>query len=539
MRKIALGVLVTLVFLGIAVASAEISTEGVPVEVAGHSLFLLHSGVGSFTAVDRARTVNSRLEAALLSPPANNAVVTKKSDLGILILVGSEPIIAVTEADARAEGVGAEALADRWASAIRQGLLQSRAERDRETLLGRVLIGGAVIVSSLFLLVLLARGRRFLLKWLIERRGRIPAFHFKGLELVSTRRIFRGVTFAISLTFLAVMLFVCIAALLLVFVQFPATRRYAYQVFLWLWDPLVNIGKGALGYLPNLFYILVIVIVTRLILRGIGFIFDQAHRGVISLEPWIHDDVALPTSQIVKTVLIILALFFIAPLIPGTGSTAARGISVMLGLMVSFGSTSTVGNLIAGVVLTYMRPFKLGHRVKIGDTTGDVIERTFLYTKLLTIKNEEVIVPSLQALGGAMVNYSAEGAERNLILHTTVTIGYDAPWRKVHELMIHAAERTANVLKEPKPFVLQTSLNDFFVSYQLNAYTDQPNKMATIYAELHENIQDSFNEGGIEIMSPHYFQLRDGNTTTIPDKYRSPAYQPQRFRVDNATTLGR
>ena len=301
---------------------------------------------------------------------------------------------------------------------------------------------------------------------------------------------------------------------------------------------MVNIRKGIIGYLPNLFYILVIAVVTRVIIRAIGFIFDQAHRGAISLEPWIHADVARPTSQIIKAVLIILAIFFIAPLIPGTGSTAARGISVILGLMVSFGSTSTVGNLIAGIVLTYMRPFNLGHRVKIGDTTGDVIEKTFLYTKILTIKNEQVIVPSLQALTGTIVNYSAEAVDRTLILYTTVTIGYDAPWRKVHELLIRAAERTADVLKEPKPFALQTSLNDFFVSYQLNACTNRPNRMATIYSELHQNIQDSFNEGGIEIMSPHYFQLRDGNSTTIPGQYRNPDYRAPRFLVNVSGTTG-
>jgi small-conductance mechanosensitive channel len=301
---------------------------------------------------------------------------------------------------------------------------------------------------------------------------------------------------------------------------------------------LVNIGKGIVGYLPNLFYILVIAVVTRAIIRAIGFIFDQAHRGTISLEPWIHSDVARPTGQIIKAVLIILAIFFVAPLIPGTGSTAARGISLILGLMVSFGSTSAVGNLVAGMVLTYMRPFKLGHRVKIGDTTGDVIEKTFLYTKILTIKNEEVIVPSLQALSGTMVNYSAEAVDRRLILYTTVTIGYDAPWRKVQELLIRAAETTADVLKEPKPFVLQTSLNDFFVSYQLNACTDRPNSMATIYSELHKNIQDSFNENGIEIMSPHYFQLRDGNSTTILREYRASDYGTSRFLVNVTGTSG-
>jgi small-conductance mechanosensitive channel len=295
--------------------------------------------------------------------------------------------------------------------------------------------------------------------------------------------------------------------------------------------------RGVIGYLPSLFYILVIVLVTRLVLRGIGFVFEQAHRGVISLEPWLHRDLALPTASIIKAVIVVLALFFIAPLIPGTGTTAAQGITVLLGLMVSFGSTSTVGNLIAGIVLRYMRPYYEGDRVRLGETLGDVVERRFLYTKLLTAKNEEVIVPSLQILGKEMINYSSRAKEHGLILHTTVTIGYDAPWRKVHELLIRAAERTTHILKEPKPFVLQTSLDDWYVSYQINAYTDQPNKMASIYAELHQNIQDSFNEGGVEIMSPHYLNLRDGNGTTIPVDYRDKSYRPGRFLVE-AETVG-
>jgi small-conductance mechanosensitive channel len=180
-----------------------------------------------------------------------------------------------------------------------------------------------------------------------------------------------------------------------------------------------------------------------------------------------------------------------------------------------------------------MRPFQLGERVLIGGTTGDVIERTFLYTKVLTIKNEEVIVPSLTALGGSMTNYSVRARAQGLILHTSVTIGYDAPWRQVHELLIRAADRTAHVLKEPRPFVLQTALDDFYVNYQINAYTDQAARMAQIYSELHENIQDSFNEAGVEICSPHYRQLRDGNSTTVPAEYLDKGYEPPRFRVEN------
>ncbi len=530
-------VIMAILFLNPSEMRGQNTTNPVPVQVAGEALFALHSGVGSFSASERAQAINRRLETILLSPRAGIQPTIQKSDLGVLILIGNEPIISVTEADARAEGLGQEALADRWASVIHGGLLRGSAQRSRETLPRRMLIVGGVIFVSFALLTILARMRRRLTQWLAKRRDRIPTVRFRGLELVSAERIYSGTSTLVVLVSLGVSLLLILAALLLIFGQFPATRGYAYQVFLWLWQPLVNIGKGILDYLPHLFYILVIAVVARVILRGITYVFEQAHRGAISLEPWVHSDVARPTSQIVKAILIVLALFFIAPLIPGTGSTAARGISVILGLMVSFGSTSTVGNLIAGIVLTYMRPFQLGDRIRIGDTTGDVLEKTFLYTKVLTIKNEEVIVPSLLALGGSMVNYSAKALQRRLILHTSVTIGYDAPWRRVHELLIRAAERTSEICSDPKPFVLQTSLNDFFVSYQLNAYTDQPGRMAMIYSELHQNIQDSFNEGGIEIMSAHYFQLRDGNPTTIPAEYRAPDYRPPRFLVDAAGTF--
>lgn len=181
----------------------------------------------------------------------------------------------------------------------------------------------------------------------------------------------------------------------------------------------------------------------------------------------------------------------------------------------------------------YMRPFRMGERVRIGDTVGDVIERTFLYTKVLTIKNEEVIVPSLTAFSSPMINYSSRAQGPGLILHTGVTITYDMPWRRVHELLLRAAEQTSDIVKDPKPFVLQTSLDDFYVRYEINAYTNRATRMAQIYSELHQNIQDRFNEAGVEICSPHYRQLRDGNTTTIPEEYRAKDYQSPRFQVES------
>ena len=531
MRKVRLFLLAS-GFLFSTVLFGQEPTAGAPVRIEGQTVLVLHSGVGSFSAFERAHAVEQRLQDVLNSPTASHETSVQKTDLGLVIQIGDKPILSVTPGDEKAEKVAGEVLADRWARAIQEGMEQAKSQKASRGLWRRLLNAAIVLVLALLAGLLVRRGRSASKRWLEARRDRVPTLRFRGLELVSRESMYGGLEHFLSILSLTLLLVIAAGALLLIFEQVPATQRYARQVFLWIWDPLAVIFWGVVGYLPNLFYILVIILVIRFVMRGVGFIFEQAHRGVISLEPWVHRDVARPTAQILKALLIVLALFFIAPLIPGTGTTAAQAITVLLGLTVSLGSTSTVGNAIAGIVLTYMRPFQLGDRVQIGETTGDVVERTFLYTKILTIKNEEVMVPSLQVISRAMINYSARARESGLILHTSVTIGYDAPWRKVHELLLRAADRTANILKKPQPFVLQTSLDDWYVSYQLNACTDQPNLMALTYAELHQNIQDAFNEGGVEIMSPHYYQLRDGNTTTVPADYRPQGYQADRFRVE-------
>jgi small-conductance mechanosensitive channel len=531
MRKLRAIVLVISFSVLSITAAAQESRPSAAVQIGGRTLFVLHAGVGSFTPEERAQAVNERLRTILASPLASIKVGVEKSDMGVTVSNEGKPIVAVTDADARAEKVSADVLAGQWAVTIQNALSQARSDKFQATLWRRVLTTGAALAGAFLAFLIFYRGRKRLLVWVESRRTHVPKIHLRGLILLSAEQLYGGLVRALWLVYAGALIVVAVGTLLLVFEQIPATQQYARQVLLWIWNPLVKIFWGAVGYLPNLFYILVIIAVTRLAIRGLSFIFDRAEHGVISLEPWIHQDVARPTRQILRAILIVLALFFIAPLIPGTGTTAAQGITVLLGLMISFGSTSTVGNIIAGVVLTYMRPFQIGDRVKIGDTTGDVVEKTFLYTKVLTIKNEEVTVPSLLVLGTATVNYSAKAQNSGLILHTSVTIGYDAPWRKVHELLLRAADRTADVLKAPKPFVLQTSLDDWYVSYQINALTDQPNKMAVIYSDLHQNIQDSFNEGGVEILSPHYMQIRDGNATTIPTDYLKN-YEPPRFLVE-------
>jgi small-conductance mechanosensitive channel len=263
----------------------------------------------------------------------------------------------------------------------------------------------------------------------------------------------------------------------------------------------------------------------------VGLFFRQIEQARI-VFPNFPPEWADPTYKIVRLLLIAFGLIVVFPYLPASDSAAFAGVSVFAGILLSLSSSSAISNAIAGVVLTYTGAFRLGDRVKLGDNFGDIVETSMLATRVRTIKNEDVTIPNSLVLNGAMINYSRQASTLGLILHTSVTIGYDAPWRKIHDLLIEAALATPGVLREPRPFVWQTALNDFYVTYEINAYTATPRDMITIYAELHANIQDAFYAAGVEIMSPHFTALRDGNTVAIPDSARPAGYRAPAFRVE-------
>ena len=358
----------------------------------------------------------------------------------------------------------------------------------------------------------------------------IKSVKVKNLEILSDERILEAVKFGIKIGrfFFLILLFYFYITLL--FSLFHFTRNWASTLFGYIINPLGNVVISFIKFLPHLFTILVIVFVTRYVIKFIKFIFAEIERETVTFVKF-PTEWAQPTYKIVRFLVIVFSAIVIFPYIPGSNSSFFRGISIFLGILFSFGSTSAVANIVGGVVLTYMRPFKVGDRVKIADTVGDVIEKTLLGTHLRTIKNVDVTVPNSMVLGSHIVNYSSSAKQKGLILHTRVTITYDAPWRKIHELLKNAASITENVLREPEPFILQTALDDFFVHYELNVYTNKPNIMTTIYSDLHQNIQDKFNEAGIEIMSPHFTGVRDGNKIQIPDDYLPKNYDPPPFRI--------
>lgn len=416
---------------------------------------------------------------------------------------------------------------------VAQGLDQARA------LLGTRLAGLpaqillALAVTGVLVLLLRLIGGSFpkmyarIESW---RGTRIRSLYLQRVEILSADRITDLLVRLARYTRVAVVLVVLYFYASLVFSFFPQTQALAATLFNSAAAALRGAWQAFVSFLPDLFLIAVIIVLTRYVIKFVRFIFEEIGKGTIAL-PGFYRDWAEPTYRIVRLLILALAGVMIFPYLPGSATPAFQGMSIFFGFLISLGSTSVVANVVAGVVLTYTRAFEVGDRVRIADTMGDVVEKTLLVTRVRTIKNVDITIPNAMVLASHIVNFSTSARTAGLILHTTVTIGYDVPWRKVHELLISAARATEHVQQDPAPFILQTALNDFNVGYELNAYTDEPNLMAAIYSDLHQNIQDKFNEAGIEILSPHFTALRDGHQPGIPEDYLPEGHTQPAFRV--------
>ena len=513
-------------------ASSATDDSQAPVMLDGKQLFMVQERVYSFSPAERAKRISAKL-ARLLRDPLFSASSITTSDGATTtdILAGDLIIMSVTDRDAWAEGRPRQETASLFAQQMRTAL----EAHVREYSLHSIMIGVLYsLLTTLALIIILIAFRRLFPRLYTKidslRGTRIRSIRIQSFEILHEDRIaaimisiLRGVRVVLTLA-----LFYFYVPIIFSF--FPWTRGYAAKLLHYLYTPIVSLGQAIANYLPNLFFIVVIAVVTHFVNRFSRLLFAEIGKVAITI-PGFYADWAEPTYKIVRFLIISFALIAAFPYLPGSESPAFKGVSIFFGVLVSLGSTSAVANIISGVILTYTRAFKIGDRVKISDTVGDVTEKTLLVTRIRTSKNADITIPNAMVLGSHITNFSSSARDYGLILHTSVTIGYDAPWRTVHELLIAAALKTENILELPAPFVLQTALNDFYVTYELNAYTDTPQKMVRIYSELHQNIQDRFNEAGVEIMSPHYAQIRDGNRTTIPDAYLDAGYEPGGIRI--------
>lgn len=507
------------------------STVGVDVVLDEEPLFRLYGSLGSFSPAERAQAVERRLVAIASNPDFRVAdIQVQESEGASNIMIGNRAIAGILDADARAVERDRASLARDCADRIRGAIVEYRRSRSSGAIVRGVAVALGATVAFVGLLLLMAWLQRRIAKALQGRRNRDR----RQIRILKTFELPRGwivriVLWLVGAARVALALMLAYTYLAIVFAQFPGTSRFGNRLLGHVVGEIQRFWTAFLDYSPNLLTIALIGVVTHYILKALYTVAHEVENGRLPLGA-IDRDLAMPTFKIVRFFALALAAVAIIPYIPGSGSSAFQGVSVFIGLMFSLGSTGAIGNMVAGLILTYMRPFRVGDRVEILGNVGDVIERSLLVTRLRTIKNEEVTLPNSSVLGTHIVNYSAHPKDQGVLLHSTVTIGYDAPWRKVHEVLIEAAKASSDILETPSPFVLQTALNDFYVSYEINAATSRPDRMAAIYSELHQNIQDKFNEAGIEILSPHYAAQRDGNETTIPTDYRTADYRAPAFR---------
>ena len=492
-------------------------TKGIPVVAEGDTLFYLFTKRGGYTPQQRAQMTGAAIEE--IGKRFNirpDSVSIDHSDIVSDLMYGNKVLLSLTDQDALWEGVSRDSLAKERRQNVITKLHEMKAEHSIWRMAKRILYFLLVIVGQYLLFRLTNWAfRKLKVRILRLKDMKIKPVSIQGYELLDAQKQANLLVFLAGIGRYILMGIQLLITVPLIFIIFPQTEGLAYRLLGYIWNPIRKIFVDIIDYVPNLFTIVVIWYAVKYLVRMVLYLAREIEAGRLKFNGF-YPDWAMPTFHIVRFLLYAFMIAMIYPYLPGSDSGVFQGISVFVGLIVSLGSSTVIGNIIAGLVITYMRPFKMGDRIKLNDTTGDIIEKTPLVTRIRTPKNEVVTVPNSFIMSSHTVNYSTSAREYGLIIHSEVSIGYDVPWRQVNQILIDAALNTPGVVDDPRPFVLETSLSDWYPVYQINAYIKEAHKMSQIYSDLHQTIQDKFNEAGIEIMSPHYMAVRDGNATTTP-----------------------
>jgi len=427
-----------------------------------------------------------------------------ESEFGTAIYAGRERVLVVTESDARLEGVARAVLSDEYLVRVREAIDAYRVARTRDALTTSALKSlGAVAVFVLATTLVIGLWRRLHAALEQRYRDRVRSLGIQSFQIVRAERIWGALRAALGTlrnALIVILAFICLYAVLSLF---PWTQGTAWRLLEHVINPLEILVSGFVANIPALLFLAVLYIVVRSVLKIINLFFSAVGRGEVSFEGF-EPEWAEPTYKMLRLAVVLLALVVAYPYIPGSGSDAFKGISLFIGVVISLGSSSAVANTIAGYMLTYRRAFRVGDRVRIGNVIGDVAEMRLQVTHLRTVKNEEVVIPNSFILNNEVINYNTLAQKQGLILHTTVGIGYETPWRQVEAMLLMAAQRTAGLLAAPAAFVHQKSLDDFAITYELNVYCGVAQTMEVLYSDLHRNILDVFNEFGVQIMTPAY-----------------------------------
>ncbi|WP_304157515.1 mechanosensitive ion channel family protein [Mesonia mobilis] len=508
--------------------------EGFPViGKAKEELFSIYQKSGDLSAAERASIISERIQRIDANTFSKDSLQILKDQERLELIYGSQILLNITNLDTIGSKKSKQELADFYAEVISANLDIAESKYIPKNVFLKIGFVALILLGLWLALKLIAFLNKRSIRFIESKKDKwLKSLTYNNYTFITPEQELNVILFILKILKWFLILLVVYIFFPLIFSVFEFTQGWSNYLFDLIFSSFGQIFTGIWHYFPNIIKIAAIIIVMRYFVKAVKYIFAEIEDEKLQISGF-HPDWAMPTFTIVRFLLYAFMFVLIFPLLPGSDSTIFKGVSVFLGVLLSLGSSSAIANMVAGLVITYMRPFKIGDRINIGNTTGNVIEKTLLVTRLKTIKNEEITIPNSAVLSGNTVNYSTFTKEKGegLIINTTVTLGYDIPYKTVYAALIEAALRTNLIEKKPKPFVLQTSLDDFYVSYQLNAYTKHANKQALIYSDLHQNIQDCCNEMDIEILSPHYRAQRDGNMTTIPKDYLPKDYEAPSFNV--------
>ncbi|WP_216909835.1 mechanosensitive ion channel domain-containing protein [Synechococcus sp. CCY 0621] len=504
-------------------AAAQNAPQPAFIELDGRRVLEIRAGVGAQTPAQMAQRGSQRLAelAANYSIEPGQIVVQEDppyTTIGLMRGGAFEPRISVDDRNAARFQLSRQQLAQRYLEQIRAAIVRYRQTHRRSDWLR----GAALALLALGFYILWLRGQmalnRHLERWIKDPANRrIRGLQVGGNQWLTAdqerslldplRRIVHG-SVLLLVSYLSIPLFLGL---------FPPTQGLSETLRAQITGLVVGGAQAMATAIPDLISVAVILGLSVLLMRASNAWFRAVEMGNLRLR-WFYPEWARPTARLVGIGILLLGVVAAYPYIPGANSKAFQGAGLFVGVLAALGSSAVAANLIGGLMLTYTRAFQEGDRVSINDTVGVVHDCALLVTRLRTPRNEVVSIPNATVLGSSIVNYSLSRREiaEPVVIATTVTIGYDVPWRQVHRLMLDAAGATAGISRERPPFVLQTSLNDFHISYELNAYVEDVDTYRSTLSELLGAIQDQFAGAGVEILSPGYHAMRDGNGSTVP-----------------------
>lgn len=509
-------------------------TPGAPVIVDNDTLFIFYARKGGMLPAARAQQTRENIErAGRRLTFSTDSIYVYDGEIVTDVMAGHEVLLSVTDMDGLWQDRTRQSLAQEYANAIQKKVDELHREFGLQKRLRNVLL--ALLLLAVQVLLIRYTNRLFLRykpKAMRRLLGWLKPIVIKDYEVLNVHRQgIAGMALYRAARYLIIMLQLLVSVPLL-FSIFPETKTVTYTLLGYAWNPFRDILVAVVGFLPSLFKIVVIYLCFRYLVRGLRYLASEIENGNLRISGF-YPDWARPTFFILRVLLYSLMFVMMWPLLPNSDSQVFQGVSVFIGLVVSLGSTSIIGNIMAGMVMTYMRPFRVGDYIQVGDTAGEVIEKTLLVTRIRTRKNEIVTIQNSSLMGSQTSNYTVAAQTCGIIVHTKVTIGYDVPWQLVKNIMEGAAADTPGLKKNPKPFMMTTALNDFYVEYEINAYTSDAARLPRIYCDLHQNLLQRFFEAGVEIMSPHIYARRDGIDLQMPKEF-AEAQTPQEKDADTA-----